>query len=148
MEKVKASESFAVEKAQAVANFQKLKKFFALCQDFDQELYEEGFNRAEQEFHAAILDHFPIIKLNFLDEEPEGECAGIQVEAHPTEPVTIVLLLSSSLPTWSLLILPRLIMPLSLGLSLPILPPKSSPLLLPSIPMWRLGTKSLHFFFP
>lgn len=44
MEKFKASENFAMEKAQAVAGFRKSEEFFVLYRDFGQESYE-GFNR-------------------------------------------------------------------------------------------------------
>lgn len=45
VEKHKASESFAVEKAQAVVDFQKLKEFYAFYRDFGLESYKEGFNK-------------------------------------------------------------------------------------------------------
>lgn len=45
MEQYKAFESFSVEKAQAMVDFQKLEESYALCQDFGMESYEEGFNR-------------------------------------------------------------------------------------------------------
>lgn len=48
-----------VEKAQAVANLQKLEDFYALYWDFGQESYEEGFNKGELRCQVTILDHFP-----------------------------------------------------------------------------------------
>lgn len=45
MDKYKASESLTKEKARAVVDFQKSEEFYALCQDFGEESYKEGFYR-------------------------------------------------------------------------------------------------------
>lgn len=44
VEKYRTFVSFAVEKAQVVANFQKSEEFYSLYQDFGHVSYEEGFN--------------------------------------------------------------------------------------------------------
>lgn len=67
VEKFKASKDFMVEKSWAVANFGESDEFHTLYQDFSQESYGEGFNRAKWELQEAILEYFTGIKLDFLN---------------------------------------------------------------------------------
>lgn len=71
-------------------------KFFALCWDFDQETYEEGFSKGEQELREAILEHFLEIKLDFLDvsEGPGSEPIGASTKTPSIEPVSTAPIIS------------------------------------------------------
>lgn len=48
VEKFRAFESFAIEKAKVVVDFQKLEEFYNLYRDFGQESYQESFNGGSQ----------------------------------------------------------------------------------------------------
>lgn len=63
--KCKASNVFTIEKARAMVDFCKSEKFFAKCQEFSQESFEEGFKMGELECQTLILDHHPGLKLDF-----------------------------------------------------------------------------------
>lgn len=74
-----------------MANFHKSEEFFVDCQTFSLEAYKEGFKTRELKCRNAVLDHFPGINLNFLDEkeELEGEPIDAVVEAPSVDPATV-----------------------------------------------------------